>query len=809
MWLTILLLGCEFAQSQTAQVPATSVPLFLPSAIAYDSSGRLYIAESEGHTVRRVDASGSIASFAGNGTQGFGGDGGPAVDAHLNSPRGVVLDATGNVYIADSGNQRIRRIDAVAGIITTIAGTGEAGFAGDGGAATQARLNLPRAICVDKSGTNLYVADFGNNRIRHIDLRTGTINTTAGNGVQGFSGDNAPAALASLDSPDGIAIDLSGNLYVADTHNQRVRRIAAVGKTITTILGTGSAGAAAAGAQSSSSPLFRPSGLVTDAAGNLYIADSGNHRIIRVDHATGAVSIAAGNSIQAYGGDGGVAISAALNSPRAVTLTPNGLPSIADTGNQRVRQLLSDPAPPTGLQTVAGIGAVTPGILTISAPTVLAYGTGTLTASINANAPAMGQITFLDVGDTSSSVIGTSVLSANSASISLSALSVGKHRVMATYPGFGNQPAAQTSTTVITIAPITLRVTPAPATMVYGTPLPTLSGAMDGLLPQDSARVVASFATTATSLSPVGSYPIIVNVSGPGTQNYTLQPGSANLAITQARSIVSLRNSIVSGSAQGSFEARVSSSTTGTPSGVVTLSDNSAPLQTSALPADGSVLFTQLTPGTHVLSAVYSGDRNFLPSASSAMTVSIAPPAQADFTIAAMQPTSQLLASGSSVTYTLNVQMIGGGLPSKVALSASGLPAFTTASFSPNYLIPGSPASNTVVLTISSTASAALRTSGGVTGAYQAAACAAPILFILCRRRGSTRQTKLPTLVASLLLFVISATLSGCGDRVNSAAQANRSLQTYNLTVTGTGTDVNGSTVQHTAKIVLQTSSAQ
>src|SRR5207244_2987752 len=183
-------------------------------------------------------ASGIITTVAGNGSFGFAGDGGAATSASLNGPAGVALDAGGNLYIADHCNHRIRKVDAATGIITTAAGNGSPAFAGDGGAATSATLNGPVAVALDASG-NLYVADQGNHRIRKVAAATGIITTVAGNGINTFAGDGGAAANASLNYPASVALDASGNLYIADPNNNRIRKVAAARGSITTVAGGG------------------------------------------------------------------------------------------------------------------------------------------------------------------------------------------------------------------------------------------------------------------------------------------------------------------------------------------------------------------------------------------------------------------------------------------------------------------------------------------------------------------------------------------------------------------------------------------
>ena len=202
--------------------PATGASLFSPNGVAADASGNLYIADRGNHRIRRVDAANrTITTVAGTGTSGFSGDGGPATDAQLAELAGVAVDASGNLYIADPFNHRVRRVDGASGVITTVAGTGTEGFFGDSGLATNASLNLPRSVAVDASG-NLFIASI--DRVRLVDAATGVITTVAGTGASGFSGDGGPATRASLNAPNGVAVDSSGNLFIADFSNHRIRR---------------------------------------------------------------------------------------------------------------------------------------------------------------------------------------------------------------------------------------------------------------------------------------------------------------------------------------------------------------------------------------------------------------------------------------------------------------------------------------------------------------------------------------------------------------------------------------------------------
>ena len=325
--------------------PAVGARLCRPQGVALDGAGNLYIADMWNHRIRKVDAAGVISTVVGDGTEGYGGDGGPAVEARLNEPRGVALDGAGNLYFADTRNQRIRKVDA-AGVISTVAGDGTFGYGGDGGPAVAARLNSPYGVAPDGAG-NLYIADFGNNRIRKVDA-AGGISTVAGGGSS--LGDNGAAVAARLNSPFGVAPDGSGNLYIADTGDQRIRKVDAAG-VIFTVAGDGTSGYNGDGGPAVAAQLWSPNSVAVDGAGNLYIADSFNQRIRKVD-AAGGISTVAGNGTRGSGGDGRAAVAAQLNSPLGVALDGAGNLYIADRGNNRIRKVDAAGA----ISTVAGDG---------------------------------------------------------------------------------------------------------------------------------------------------------------------------------------------------------------------------------------------------------------------------------------------------------------------------------------------------------------------------------------------------------------------------------------------------------------------
>ncbi len=374
----------------SAPGPATSVALDRPSAVVVSSSGDVYVADSSANEVLELSPSGRLSVFAGTGVAGYSGDGGPATQAELSFPTALALSSNGDLYIADSGNNRIRMVSP-SGVITTVAGTGVAGFSGDGGPATQAELSFPTAIALSSTGA-LLIADGGNRRVREVSP-TGTITTVAGNGTLGLSGDGGPATQAGLSEPLGVAAG-PGGIYVADAWNDVVRRILPSGVIETvagaadglqfpvavalnaagdifvadwsnrvievtpsgaarTVAGTGVAGFSGDGGPAVKAELDRPSGLAVAPNGDLYIADSGNNRI-RMVSPNGIITTIAGTGVAGFSGDGGPAVKAELNDPEGLAIGPGGGLYIADSHNQRIREVL----PGGAIRTVAGNGEV-------------------------------------------------------------------------------------------------------------------------------------------------------------------------------------------------------------------------------------------------------------------------------------------------------------------------------------------------------------------------------------------------------------------------------------------------------------------
>jgi len=325
---------------------ADAFSIGFPSAVLPDGAGGFYT--SNFSNIYRVSADGAVSLVAGDGSYGYNGDGGPATEAKLQGPDDLAGDSYGNLYIADTWNNRIRKVTPD-GRITTVAGTGVAGYSGDGGPATAAQLSFPSGIALDAPG-NLYVADTSNRRVRKIS--NGVITTIAGDGTSGDSGDNGPATAAKLSGPGGITTDAAGNVYFSDLWNNRIRKVTTDGM-ITTVAGnTTGYRFRGDGGLATSAQLWFPKGIAIDPAGNLYIADFLNNRIRKVTVVDGVIRTIAGNGKVSDSGDGGPATSAQLNSPRAVVADSANNIYIADTSNYRVRKV----APNGTISTVAGTG---------------------------------------------------------------------------------------------------------------------------------------------------------------------------------------------------------------------------------------------------------------------------------------------------------------------------------------------------------------------------------------------------------------------------------------------------------------------
>jgi uncharacterized protein (TIGR03437 family) len=544
---------------------AISAELYFPAGVTVDSAGNLFIADAVNSRIRKVTPEGTIGTVAGNGTLGFTGDGGPATAAELNVPIGVAVDSAGNLYIADTENNVVRKVTP-GGTIGTVAGNGTPGYSGDGGPATAAELDEPSGLAIDGAG-NLYIAD--DTSVRKV-TPAGTISTVAGTGIEGYSGDGGPGTLAELNEPGDVAVDSAGNLYIADFRNQRIRKVTPAG-TIGTVAGNGAAGFGGDGGPATSAELWGPTGVAVDGAGDIFIADRNNTRIRMVTPA-GTIGTVAGNGTAGFSGDGGPATLAEMQEPGAIALDGAGDLFIADAQANRIRK--ATPAWPLPSLTVSKThsGTFSPG------QTGAQY---TVTVGNAASSgPTSGTVTVTENPPT-----GLTVVSMAGTGWSCTASACSRSDVL--NPG-ANYPAITVTANVASGSPSQL------------TNQVTVSGG-------GSATVTASDLAN-----------IIQPAAIPTTTTLAANPaGISTAASTTLTATVA--------AAGGS----------GTPTGTVTFYLGSTPLgsaQVSAAGAGlGAVLIvngSQLALGANSITASYGGDANFASSSASA-TVTVVSPASA------------------------------------------------------------------------------------------------------------------------------------------------------------------------------------
>jgi DNA-binding beta-propeller fold protein YncE len=320
--------------------PANAAVLNGPFDVAFDSAGNLFFSDTFNHRIRRVDArNGTITTVAGNGEAGCAGDGGPAVHASLNEPYGVAIDRAGNIFVADRLNRRIRRIDAANGTIATLAGTGEPAYSGDGGPAARAGLAEPNGLALDADERHLYIADVADHRVRSVDLSSGVIATFAGTGAPEHGGDDGPAGEARIFGARAVKLGPDGTVYILERQGSSLRAVDPATGIITTIAGTTGRGYSGDGGPALAAVFDAPKEMAIDPDGNLLIVDTENHAIRLIGRSSGVVTTIAGGR-KGGGGDGGAAVVAGLDRPHGAVVGPDGAIYIGDTNNHRIRKVV-------------------------------------------------------------------------------------------------------------------------------------------------------------------------------------------------------------------------------------------------------------------------------------------------------------------------------------------------------------------------------------------------------------------------------------------------------------------------------------
>ncbi len=703
---------------------ATAAELYLPSSVVFDGAGNMYIADSAHNRIRMVcgkaatptisgttcpipsgatTGAGVITTIAGNGTAGSTGNSGPASSALLDNPSGLAIDGAGNLYIADTGNNEVREIVAATGNIVLVAGNGTAGYSGDGAAATSAMLNGPLGVTLDTSG-NLYIADTDNARIREVPvpISTSNINTVAGDGTAGYNGDNQLATNAELNSPYAVAFDASGNMYIPDSENNRVRMVCAgassqtiqglgitcTASTIWTIAGNGTAGYAGDNdaANNAAVELWAPSGVTLDAAGNLYIADTQNNAIRKVNVSSGDISTLVKNGVGTYYQNSAFS-SIALYGPIGITLDGSGDLYIADSLDMVVRQIQGNLTAidykttiPENSQSSAvsvtiendgnaalDLTAITPSTnaLVSTATTTCALGTpglalatdcivgavfaptasGPLTANIDVTSAAINSPVDIELIGTASASTTTSLTS------NVNPSNVG-----------------QSVTFTATVAIADGGGAPSSGTVTF------MDGATDLSGPVTLSGGVATYTTSTLA---IGTHAMTAVYSGDTADDVAGSTSAVYTQDVQAVTTITLTSSLNPSNygATVTFAASVSSNSTIPATGTVNFLDGATTIGTGTLsgnPAVATYSTKTLSIGTHSITATYAGDTNNGAATSTALS-QVVNQAQTATTVTAV-PNPGIAGKPIAITATVNVTA-GSTTPTGTVTFTSGTTA--------------------------------------------------------------------------------------------------------------------------------------
>lgn len=788
---------------------ATSAQLCLPSGVSVDGSGNIFIADTDNSVIREVVA-GNIETVAGTGTQGYAGDGGPATSAELNFPNGLFVDNSDNVFIADTENFVIREVSS--STIQTFAGNHTVAYSGDGNAATSAALSAPGGVFVDGS-EDLFIADTYNCAVREVAAASGNVQTVAGNGTCGYSGDGAAATSAELNYPDGVFVDSGGDIFIADTENSVIREVVAATGNIQTVAGNGTAGYTGDGGAATSAQLSSPFGVFVDGSGNIFIADTDNSAIRCVVGTAGGCfgsTLAVGDITTVAGtgtpcqdpttscGDGGAATSAQLNFPGGLFVDGFGNLFIADTFDSKIREVA---VATSDIQTVAGTGSA--GYSGDGGPAT----SGLLYDPYGVSVDSSGNIF---IADTSNSVVrevvavsgniqtiagnGTEGYTGDGGPATSAELA---HPLGVAGDASGDLFVADTENSRIRELTSTVSVIsiPSSATLPAGGSqqfAATVTGASNTSVTWEVNGVIGGNSTVGT-ISRLGSYLAPTSISSPAT--ITVNAVANANGVNAARAQVT----IVSGSTTPTVTVRtnptvteVYTSTSQTFIANLTgTTDTSVNWQVNGVPGGNSTVgtisagvysapATVPSPRTIVISAVSQANSNI--SGSYPVTIVTAPTAS--------QPPPQTVSPGGTASYSISLKQNTGdpNQPMTLLCLTSSLPADATCSFSPPTITPGTsavPFNLTIKVPASSASMAKPNRMGLALRLLVTFMPFAAILLFAFEKRTKGRKW-LPLLVLPCTLLTL---LIGCGGGASSSSAGpptGPSPQVYNVQVQGT-----------------------